>query len=636
MTRQNVLTRAKKNQALAMARAKRLEEARALYSEICQIDKQDPDAWLMLGAVQGMLGKHAEAADCLRRAIDIQPNNPQAHYNLGVASRDQGKFAEAVEAFQAALRLKPDYADAYENLAFAFLSLKRFDEAIAAFEATLRFYPGKPELHSNLGSVYQAKGLLQKAEASYRQALRLNPGTVVVYENLGSTLSVQGRHEEALDCFREGLRRKPGNAYIHSNLLLTLNYLADKDPLEILEEHRAWGRAHPCTDDSLAEFANTREPERRLRIGYLSPDFRSHSVAYYIEPLLRAHNRSTVEVYCYSNVVRPDDTTQRLRSLADVWRDIFSMSDKQVAEQVRSDSIDVLIDLAGHTGANRLWLYARRLAPVQATYLGYPNTTGLSTMDYRITDFLADPEGQEKFYTEKLLRLPGCFLCYQPPAEAPEVAPLPANKTGRITFGSFNNLAKINSRTIQIWSKILRAVPESRLFLKNHSLTDPATRERYWAMFREQGVPSDRIELIGTVSSSAAHLALYGEVDIGLDTFPYNGTTTTCEALWMGVPVITLVGHTHAGRVGLSLLTTVGLRELAAITPEEYVACAAALAADIGSLSALRASLRERMRASPLCDAAAFAGTLETAFREIWRRWCEQSDNLIPKINEHL
>lgn len=631
MSRQNALTRAKKNQALALAQANRLEEARALYTQVCQVDRQDADAWFMLGAIHGMLGQHAEAAECLRRSIGIQPQNPQAHYNLGVALRDQGKFAEAIVAFQAALRLKPDYADAYENMGFAFLSLKQLDETIAAFEATLRFYPGKPELHSNLGSVYQAKGLLQKAEASYRQVLRLNPSADVVYENLGSTLSVQGRHEEALACFREGLRRKPGNAYVHSNLLLTLNYLPDKDPFEILEEHRAWGSAHPCAGSSTAEFANTRDPARRLRIGYLSPDFRSHSVAYYVEPLLRAHDRSVVEVYCYANVLRPDDTTQRLRSLADIWRDISAMSDNQVIDQIRSDGIDVLIDLAGHTGANRLWLFACRPAPVQVTYLGYPNTTGLSTMDYRITDFLADPEGQEKFYTEKLLRLPSCFLCYQPPVEAPEVVPLSANKTGRVTFGSFNNLAKINFQTIRLWSEILRAVPESRLLLKNHSLADPATRERYLAMFREQGVLSDRIELVGTVSSSAEHLALYGKVDVALDTFPYNGTTTTCEALWMGVPVITLVGHAHAGRVGLSLLTAVGLRELAAETAEEYVTRAAALAADLGSLSALRASLRERMRASRLCDAAAFAGTVEAAYREIWRRWCGQSGDTISR-----
>jgi predicted O-linked N-acetylglucosamine transferase (SPINDLY family) len=621
MNRQNVLTRAKKKQALALTQARRLEEAQALYAQVCEIDKQDVNAWFMLGAVQGMLGRYTEAADCFRRVIEIQPQNPQAHYNLGIALRDQGKFAEAIEVFRATLRIKPDYADAQDSLAHALLALERFDEAITAFEALLRFYPTKPELHSNLGSAYQAKGLLLKAEACYRQALRLNPGMGIVHENLGSVLSVQGKHEEALACFREELCRNPSNVHAHSNLLLTLNYLPDRDPLEVLEEHRVWGRAHGCNSASTTAFANSCE-SRRLKIGYVSQDFRTHSVAYYLEPLLRAHDRSQVEVYCYANVPHTDDMTQRLRSLANGWRDIVAMSDEQVTAQIRSDGIDVLVDLAGHTGGNRLRVFACRPAPVQVTYLGYPNTTGLSMMDYRVTDFLTDPEGQENFYTEKLQRLLGCFLCYQPPADAPEVTPLPARKTGRITFGSFNNLAKINSQTIQLWSKVLHAVRESRLLIKNHSLTDPAVRERYWEMFREQGVASDRIEFLGYMPSNVGHLALYGDVDIALDTFPYNGTTTTCEALWMGVPVITLKGSTHAGRVGLSLLTTVGLRELVVENDGEYIARAAALAADLDSLAARRAALRERMRASPLCDAVGFTRDMEAAFREMWRRWC--------------
>lgn len=621
MSRKNILTHSRKKKAFALLQAKQLEQAKDLYVQVCEVDKLDADAWFSLGAINGMLGRHADAADCLRRAVELRPRHAESSYNLGISLREQGNFTGAIEAFQAALDIKPDYAEAQDCLAHAFLALGRLEDAVEAFRAALRFYPGKPELHSNLGSVYQAMGRLAQAEACYREAQRLKPA--IAYENLGSVLGMQGRHEEALACYREGLRLNPRDERVRSNLLLTLNYLPNQDPETILREHRAWDAAHACTAASIRPHANSRDPTRRLRIGYVSQDFRTHSVACYLEPLLKAHDQTFFEVYCYASIARPDATTDRLRSLISHWRDITKLPDERVAEQIRADGIDILIDLSGHTGGHRLRIFTYKPAPLQVTYLGYPNTTGLSTMDYRLTDALADPEGQERFYTEKLVHLPGCFLCYLPPADAPAVTSPPSDEAGFVTFGSFNNLSKINSQVVELWSEILRGVPKSRLLLKNHSLTDADTRENYHAMFAGHAITRDRLELIGHTPTREGHLALYGRVDIALDTFPYNGTTTTCEALWMGVPVITQTGKSHASRVGLSLLTALDLNELVADGPQEYAACATTLANDGGRIARLRKTLRERMQASPLCDAPAFARKVEAAYREMWRRWCQ-------------
>lgn len=621
MARKNILTHSKKKKAYILVQANRLEEAKALYAQICQADKSDADALIMLGVVNGKLGKHAEASECFSRAVAIRPRNAEAHHNLGIAFREQGKLEEAVGSFREALRIQPDRHDTHDSLAHALLNLGRLGEAADTFRAALRLKPGNAEMHSNLGSVYQAQGLLEQAVACYREAQRLKPG--ITYDNLGSALSSQGKFEEALACYREGLRRHPADTRIHSNLLMTLNYLPDQDAEAIFREHRAWGRIHGKPNANPLSFTNIRDPVRRLRIGYVSPDFRTHSVAYFIEPLLANHDG--VETVCYSDVPRPDATTKLLQGLADQWRDVSKFSDEQMAALIRGDGIDILVDLAGHTACNRLPVFTRKPAPVQATWLGYPNTTGLATIDYRLTDAIADPHGLDVFYTEKLVRLDGCFLCYQPSANAPPIAPLPAAGTGHATFGSFNNLAKVNSRVTELWAELLKAFPAARLVIKNPSLTDPPTRERYQELFAAQGVGSERVELLGHTATREEHLALYGRIDIALDTFPYNGTTTTCEALWMGVPVITLAGENHAGRVGASLLTTLNLNECIADSPHAYLSRVSELANDRERLVHLRMTLRERMRNSPLCDAQAFTRKVEAVYREMWRVWCAKA-----------
>ena len=616
--KKNILLRSKLKRARQFLQAERFADAAELLQQLARLDRGDSEIPLMLGVAHGRLGQPEAAEQAFRAAIALQSDNPEAQYNLGVALRDQGRFEEAVQVFREAVSMKRDFPVAWDCLAHACIALRDLDQAVEAFRSAVELEPGNAERHCNLGAALQALGHLEEAVGAYREALNLNPRLATAYDSLGSALSSQGKFEEALECYEESLRRFPANARARSNLLLTLNYLDDRSASEVFEAHQAWGRAH---GRSASQPPAPRPVEGRpLRVGYVSPDFRNHSVAFFIEPLLEAHDPQEVQAVCYSTVPHPDDTTRRLMGLAAEWRDISNLDDKAAAELIREDGIDILVDLSGHTAGNRLGIFVEKPAPVQATWLGYPNTTGLPAIDYRIVDEFTDPPGQEAFHTEELVRLPGCFLCYRPLPDAPEVVPLPATSAGHITFGSFNNLSKVSPPVIELWAEIVKSVPGARLLMKNPSLTDEPTRERYYAAFEAQGLGRDRVELIGHTPSQAEHLALYGRVDIALDTFPYNGTTTTCEALWMGVPVVTLAGSRHAGRVGLSLLDALGRPKWAAGDAEDYVRIAAELAADLERLAGIRASLRQDMAASPLCDAASFARRMESAFQEMHRR----------------
>ncbi len=621
MMKKNILTHSRKRKALELVQGNRFTEARALCMEICRLDSRDAEAWFMLGTINGKLNHAAESIENFRKAITLQPNHALAHYNLGMALRNLGKPEEAAEAFSAAARLAPQRAEIFSHLAHLYISLGRLEEAVSCLRKLVQMNPGDAAAHASLGSVLHISGNLEEAIDCYRQSLRLKPGNAGIHDNLGSALSEQGRNDEAIVSHREALRLNPNDAKARSNMLLTLNYLPAQDAGEVLKEHRQWAVVHERVESVSSSFANDRDPERRLRIGYVSPDFRAHSIAYFFEPLLVGHDRKAVESHCYSAVRRPDDTTARLKALAHKWLDINGMTDEQAADAIRADGVDILVDLAGHTAGNRLGIFVRRPAPVQVTYLGYPNTTGLHTIDYRFTDVWSDPEGVDSLYTEKLVRLPGGFLCFHPFLECPVVSTSPAVACGHVTFGSFNNLAKINPGVVSLWARLLEAVPDAHLFIKNHSLTDLVTRERYYGLFEARGVSRTRVELMRSTPSQQDHLALYSRVDIALDTFPYNGTTTTCEALWMGVPVVTLAGERHSGRVGVSLLNAVGHPEWIAGSPEHYIALAAGLATDLQKLAALRAGLRAHMTASPLCDRNGFATKVEAAYREMWRTW---------------
>ncbi len=373
-------------------------------------------------------------------------------------------------------------------------------------------------------------------------------------------------------------------------------------------------------------YANPRETPRRLKVGYVSPDLCQHSVAYFVEPLLRAHNRQAVEVYCYADVTRPDPVTARLKGYADHWLTTVGQLDGDLAERIRVDGIDILVDLAGYTSGNRLGVFARKPAPIQVTWLGYPNTTGLDTIDYRIVDAVTDPIGEaDAWASETLLRLEGGFLCYSPMGDWPPPTFPPCLASDRITFGSFNNPAKLSDSTLDMWAKLLDRLPRAGLLLKGKPFGDETTRALFQSRLAERGVDLARVELAPWQSIEVMHLELYGRVAVALDSFPYNGATTTCEALWMGVPVVTLLGNRHAGRVGASLLTQIGLTDWIARSAEEYLDIATMLAEDPAKLKDLRQALRPRLLRSPLCDAHAFACKLEAAYRNMWKRWCGAS-----------
>ncbi len=475
--------------------------------------------------------------------------------------------------------------------------------------------------YNELGTICRAQGRLSEAIQYRRKALQAYPNDAGICNNLARDLIQAGEIKEGFDLLRKSVEKAPRHADIRSNLLNHLHHLPDLDPQALFDEHEQWGRIHAPPTLARASHDNAADPDRRLRIGYISPDFRTHSVAYFFGPLLDGHDRQNVEVYGYGSVAFPDRMTERLKRKFDHYRNVRGLRDEAVARIIEQDRIDILVELAGHSDGNRLLVLARKPAPIQVTYLGYPDTTGMQAVDYRLTDSLADSPQSQRFHTEELVFLPDGFLCYRPADFAPHVASLPAIRKGYITFGSFNNSCKINPLIIALWAQILNAQPGSRLLLKFRAGDDRQVRDDYFRRFERLGIPRDRLDICG-FKSAVEHLQLYGEVDIALDTYPYNGTTTTCDALWMGVPVISLVGECHVSRVGLSILTRVGLEFFAASTQQEYIARAASLAAKPHALAKIRASMRQRMLAGKMCDANGFARSVEAAYRKMWQRWC--------------
>jgi predicted O-linked N-acetylglucosamine transferase (SPINDLY family) len=564
---------------------------------------------------QGTQGSQAESMVEARRA-----------YQQGVALSVQGQPHLAMAHYERALSLNPNYAEAHNNLGVMLAAQGRIDQAMAHYERALSLNPNYAKAHNNLGYALVEQDQIDQAEAHFRRALSLEPNYAEAHINLGVALVVQGQVDQAIIHYERAVLLWPNNFPAHSNLLCALNYTRGNDPLAVYTAHLDFARQweSPLTS-SIPAHANDRSPQRRLRIGYVSSDCRKHSVAYFLESVLAHHDHDRFEIFCYANNHEEDVVTERLSSHVDHWRRIAGISDELTAQRILNDQIDILIDLNGHTGHNRMLAFARKPAPIQVAWLGYPNTTGLAAMDYRLTDGFADPVGlTEHFHSEKLIRLPECFSCYQPLREAPEVTGLPAREKGYVTFGSFNNLAKITREVMAVWARILQAVPGARLILKNAGLGGNTAQQRVRETFMGLGVMPEQLELLGRDPSESVHLERYGGIDIGLDPFPYNGATTTCEALWMGVPVVTLAGRTHAGRIGVSQLSNLELPELISHTTEEYVAISTRLANDVEGLSQLRAKLRARMAASPLTDARRFTTNLEQAYRLMWQDWCRK------------
>lgn len=593
----------------------RLTDAVDSFHRALDCDSRIPDFYNNLATAHESLGSLPEAETFYREAIYIEPGYAQAHSNLGRILLATGLPNDAEAACHAALSAQPDLLDARFNLAVAQQRQGKLAQAEATIVTALGAMPRNANLRRFLGVLRHSQGNLSGAEEALRNAISNAPELSEAHDNLAGVLLDRGGVEEAEACFKHALNLNPQDSRAHSNLLLCRNYY-ETDPDTLFEAHKAWVVQH--AKDIHAPPARERALNARLRIGYVSADFRRHSVAYFFEPLLQHHDRSQFEVYCYANLENPDAVTERLQFLADHWRWVSGLTDDQVAEAIREDNIDILVDLSGHSAGNRLKVFQRRPAPVQASWLGYPNTTGLETMDYRITDAVSDPEGADCHATESLVRLENGFLCYGPPNDAPDVAPPPVLRTGYATFGSFNNLRKITPDTVETWSEILKRVPSSKLLIKARPFSDAPTADHYRSLFAERGIDKERLIFRTAVAASNDHLATYAEIDIGLDSSPYNGTTTTCEALWMGVPVVTLCGDRHAGRVGASLLTQTGLEKFISTDRNTYIETATAMAHDIQGLADLRQSLRGRLAKSSLCDAAGFCQRMEKAFIQMW------------------
>jgi protein O-GlcNAc transferase len=597
-----------------------LAEAVASLHQAVRLSPDDFDAHYALGNALFLEGRSAESAVQFQHALRVKPDSAEAHSNLGTALLDVGRSAEAVASYREAVRLKPDSAEVHYNLGIGLWRQGRLEEAVAHYRRALQLKPDYVEAYHHLGMALMQQEQLAEAAASLQQALRLKPDHADAHMGLGVLYRTEGRLDDAIASYRTGLRLKPDANLMHSNLIFLLLFHPGYDAEAILRECRAWNRQHAePLRGAIQPHRNRPDPERRLRIGYVSPDFNDHVQSLFTIPLLSNHDHRQCEVFCYADVWRPDHLTERLRGDADAWRSTVGLSDQQVADLVRGDQVDILVDLTMHMANNRLLAFARKPAPIQVAWLAYPGTTGLAAMDYRLTDPYLDPPGlSDACYSEESVRLPETFWCYDPLGDQPPVNALPALENGFVTFGCLNNFSKVNDGCLALWARVMRAAPRSRLVL----LAPPGRpRDHVLARLGREGIEAPRVEFVGR-RPRPEYLGLYQRIDMALDPVHCNGHTTSLDGFWMGVPTVTLVGQTVVGRAGWSQLSNLGLRELAAETPEGYVAVATRLAGDLSRLRELRGGLRERMRGSPLMDAGRFARQMEQAYREMWHRWC--------------
>ena len=635
------------------------QEAECIGKKLLQGAPRNPDALHLVGLVAFRTGRLDEAIDRIRRAIAANPDAADYHNNLGTVLAEAGQLEAAEAEYRECLRIDPKFPDATWNLAGTLNDLNRFSEAVEVCRCAIDSHGENPSVlcglgaalaetdqrregierlrraieldpehlpaYNSLAAILLKDGQLDESFQTSSEAARLQPGDAQARYNVGNSLLSLGRIDEAVAWLRGAVAAEPDCAPRHGTLLFALNFHPDIGASAIYSEHVRWGRQHggPVVEPPRARIDP--DPERPLRVGYVSPDFFAHAVCYFIAPVLQHHDPRRVITTCYSDAPRPDNITSRLREFASAWRDVSELNNDALSQLIRQDEIDVLVDLAGHTASHRLGLFARRAAPIQVTYLGYPNTTGVPAMDYRLTDAWSDPEGNERFNSEQLIRLPRGFLCYNPLPNYPDVKPPPALNAGFVTFGGFHKLEKGQSaRDRRVVSRPGRRSQRSIDVEMQGTPPRASARDRVLGLFSQHGIDTNRVILPGFTATGTEHLALYGEVDIALDTFPYNGTTTTCEAFWMGAPVITLAGQTHVARVGVSLLSRLGMEEWIAEDEGDYVRLAARLAADLDRLAELRSTMRERFARSTLMNGRIVANDIEDAYRSMWHRLCAE------------
>ncbi len=611
------------NLGILYTNVRRIQQAGFHFKIALELDPDRAELHNSYGCYLLDIGQLKETLASFEKAVELEPGFAKAYNNLGRVYQLQQDEEKAQIYFQRALEADPEMAEAYCNIGAILLNRKKYEEALLHLEEAIQLNEKLADAHFYKGTVLSKQSLTQKAIDSYKVAIKLNPKFVNAYISMGGSYLEQCRLDKALECFRKARELAPLYPVADSNILMCMHYSDDFEPVSAFLEHQRWGYAYQSRFTQFWHpYSNDPEYSRPLRIGYLSGDFRMHSVHFFMEGIYQNHNREAYQIYCYSNVEQPDDVTYKIMGIATQWRNIAKMPDDKAAELIRKDRIDILVDLGGHTGGTRVHLLALRPAPIQVTYLGYPDTTGMSVVDYRITDNLADPVGVTDYlHAEKLVRMPHSFLCYWPSEVAPPVVDPPVLKNGYITFGCCNNPSKITPKVLELWAKVLKAIPNSKLHLKNHRYRDEATCNLLWERIGEHGIPKERVELEYERSRFMEHYAAYGDVDIALDPFPYNGTTTTCETLWMGVPVITLEGNAHVCRVGYSILTTVDLKGLIAHSEQDYIDIAKRLSEDVDLLTKLRRTMRDRLRASPLLNHKFFTLRLEAAYRQMWYQW---------------
>ena len=567
------------NLGMILEAVDRLDEAETVLRRALDLAPTASNIHANMGNVLQKLGKYGAAAALYREALVLEPGGAITHNNLGNALRARGENGPALDCFRRAIALDPKFAEAFNNLGIVHQQRDELDDAVENFQRAIALKPDFLQARNNLGNAFRKLSRFDAALGAFKGAVAIDPGNGLAYNEMAFVYHDLGRLDEALAALQRAIEIKPDYAEAHSNLLYLQTYHGVLSHDEVLAEHRLWAQRHaPPSLRGSKLHGNSRTSDRRLRIGYVSGDFREHVVSFFIEPILEQHDKQRVELFCYSTTAGSDRVTDRLMDKSDHWRSLVGIDDERAAEMIRSDAIDIIVDLSGHTAGNRLPLFGRKPAPVQASYLGYFATTGLSTMDYWIVDDIVCPAATPQKTVETLYRLPRCWVCYQPHDDAPEVGPPPSSDTGDgvVTFGSFNNLSKVSDLTIALWARVLLAVPGSRMLLKTKLLAHAPIADRIRADFADHGIEANRLILRGQIAGAANHLALYNQVDIALDTVPFSGGATTLDALWMGVPLITLLGEVHVARMSAALLTTMDRPEWIAADEAEFIAKAVA------------------------------------------------------------
>ncbi|MCG8373750.1 MAG: tetratricopeptide repeat protein [Balneolales bacterium] len=642
--------------AVSLHQKGELTKAISLYRDILNQNPNHVDSLVNLSAIVYNQNPQ-DSLNLLRKARQIAPENASVHFNLGNILQRHGYREKAIREFRQVIRLQPQHAEAYLRLGNLFSESSRLEDAVFCYnkafylkpedvrvvnnltdllnrqgkyeeaeamaKKTLQLHPNLFEAHGNLGNVYKNQGNYEKAEFHFKEALKLNPDQSLVLYHLGATLLYSNRHKEASEHLRKSLEIDPTFYQAHSSLVYAINYIEEPTQQDIFEEHVQWGVQHSHGIKEQGWPWIERTPEKKLRVGFVSPDFKAHVVALFIQQLFKHYDKEHFEFIGYAEVEKPDNFTSTFMSLLDGWRSTIGVSDEEVYETIKGDQIDILIDLAGHTAGNRLKMMSMKPAPVQISYLGYINTTGVKEIDYRFCDAYVNPSETQNYYTEQLFPLPNSFTCYEPINPSPPVSETPALTNGYITFGCFNNTNKLSPATIKLWSELIQALPGSRLMLKSSHLNDEHTIERFKTQFLAHGV-SERALIFEGSSEIYEYLQCYSKIDIGLDPFPHNGGTTSHDMLWMGVPMITMEGDRYVSRFGVSILNNLGYPEWIALNEDEYIQKAMDLASDVRLLNNIRSGLRQEMEISPLCDGIEFTSNFENALKTLWNNFCKQ------------